>query len=127
MTDKIIVLTTCGSAAEARRIARALVEGKLAACVNVVSEPVESIYRWKGKIESAREFLLLIKTKKKEFSGLRRAILELHSYEVPEILALPVAAGSARYLKWIDDSVGPARSRRARVRRDRLVAGAKLR
>ncbi len=91
MTDRIVVLTTCGSAAESRRIARKLVEGKRAACVNILSAPVESIYRWKGKVESAWEFLLLIKTKRKEFAGLERAIRELHSYDVPEILALPVS------------------------------------
>jgi periplasmic divalent cation tolerance protein len=112
MTDKIVVLVTCGSAAEARRIARKLVEGKRAACVNILSAPVESVYRWRGKVESAREFLLVIKTRKREFAGLQRAILELHSYDVPEILALPVAAGSASYLKWIDESARVSRSHR---------------
>lgn len=112
MTDKIVVLATCGSAAEARRIARKLVEGKRAACVNILSAPVGSIYRWRGKVESAREFLLVIKTKRKEFAGLQRAILQLHSYEVPEVLALRVAAGSPGYLNWIDKSMGSSRSRR---------------
>src|SRR5271163_4574051 len=109
MTDRIVVLTTCGSAAEARRIARKLVEERRAACVNVLSVAVESIYRWRGKVESAREFLLLIKTRRKEFAGLERAIQKLHSYEVPEILALPVAAGSKSYLQWIDESIGSSR------------------
>jgi periplasmic divalent cation tolerance protein len=112
MTDKIVVLTTCGTAAEARRIARKVVEGKRAACVNILSAPVESVYQWRGKVESAREFLLVIKTTKKRFAGLRRTILELHSYDVPEILALPVSAGSRTYLKWIDESVGRPRQRR---------------
>jgi periplasmic divalent cation tolerance protein len=111
MTDKIVVLTTCGSAAEARRIARKLVDGKRAACVNILSAPVESIYRWRGKVESAREFLLVIKTRKRELAGLQRVIRELHSYDVPEILALPIAAGLPSYLQWIEESVGLARSR----------------
>jgi periplasmic divalent cation tolerance protein len=116
MTDKIVVLTTCSSAAEARRIARKLVEANRAACVNILRAPVESIYRWKGKVESSREFLLVIKTRKKEFAGLQRAIREMHSYEVPEIVALPISAGSTSYLQWIDESVG-ASPRRARERR----------
>jgi periplasmic divalent cation tolerance protein len=112
MTDKLVVLVTCGSVAEARRMARKLVEGRRAACVNVVKAPVESVYRWKRKVETAREFLLVIKTRKKEFAALRRAIVELHSYDVPEILALPVAAGSPSYLKWIDELVGTSRPAR---------------
>jgi periplasmic divalent cation tolerance protein len=111
MSDRIVVLTTCGSAAEARRIARKLVEEKRAACVNILSVAVESIYRWRGKVESGREFLLLIKTKRKEFAGLERSIRKLHSYKVPEVLALPIAAGSKGYLKWIDESVGSSRPR----------------
>jgi len=117
MTDKIVVLTTCSSAAEARRIARKLVEANRAACVNILRASVESVYRWKGKLVSSREFLLVIKTRRKEFAGLQRAIEGMHSYEVPEIVALPVAAGSKSYLRWIDESVGDSRSRRARERR----------
>jgi periplasmic divalent cation tolerance protein len=117
MTDKIVVLTTCSSATEARRIARKLVDGNRAACVNILRASVESIYRWKGKVESSREFLLLIKTSRKEFAGLRRAIQEIHSYELPEIVALPIAAGSASYLRWIDESLRVPRPRRARKRR----------
>lgn len=105
MTDKIVVFTTCGSAAEARRIARALVERKLAACVNIQQLPVQSFYRWKGKVESAKEFLLLIKTSRKRFAALEKAIRGLHSYEVPEIIALPIVAGSSKYLAWVSDSV----------------------
>ena len=102
---KIVVLTTCGSAREARRIARKLVQTRLAACVNVVRSPVESIYRWKGKVESAKEVLLVIKTSAKKFPQLERAFRGLHSYDVPEIIALPVAAGSREYLAWLDDSL----------------------
>jgi periplasmic divalent cation tolerance protein len=106
MTDKIVVLVTCGSRKEARRIARALVEKRLAACVNEIGAPVRSVYRWKGKVETAEEFLLLIKTAKGRFAGLRAAILELHSYDVPEIIALPIVEGSQAYLDWIAESVG---------------------
>jgi len=105
MTDKIVVVTTCGSAREGRRIARALVEQRLAACVNIQQLPMQSVYRWKGRVESAKEYLLLIKTSRKRFAALEQAIRRLHSYEVPEIVALPIVAGSAKYLAWISDSV----------------------
>jgi len=107
MTDKVVVLVTCGSAKEARRIARAVVEQKLAACVNVLDARVESVYRWKGKVESAKEFLLLIKTSRRRLPALQKKIQQLHSYDVPEIVALPIVAGSRRYLAWVNDSVGP--------------------
>jgi periplasmic divalent cation tolerance protein len=100
-----IVLVTCGSKAEAKTIARALVERRLAACVNVVTTPIESIYRWKGRTESAKEFLLVIKSTQSRFAALRREIEALHSYEVPEIIALPISAGSLQYLKWLAESV----------------------
>lgn len=105
MTDKIVVLVTCGSRKESRKIARALVKRRLAACVNEIAAPVRSVYRWKGKVETAEEFLLLIKTTKRRFAGLRAAILELHGYDVPEIIALPVVEGSRAYLDWIAESV----------------------
>lgn len=105
MTDKIVVLATCGSVKEARRIARALVEGGLAACVNIVQGPVESIYRWKGRVESAKERLVVIKTSRSRFAGVEREIRRLHSYQVPEIIALPVALGSRDYLAWMSTSV----------------------
>jgi periplasmic divalent cation tolerance protein len=105
MTDKIVVLVTCGSPKEARRIARALVEGRLAACGNVVEAPVASIYRWKGKVRTARECLLIIKTSGKRFAALRDAVKRLHSYDVPEIIALPIAAGSSEYLRWVAECV----------------------
>src|SRR5271156_555033 len=105
MTDKIIVLVTCGSRKEARKIARALVGQRLAACVTEIGVPVASTYRWKGKIESAKEFLLLIKTSKKRFAAVHDAVRKLHSYEVPEIIALSITAGSRAYLNWITASV----------------------
>ena len=101
----IIVLTTCGSAAVARKIARALVERRLAACVNVATAPVESIYRWKDKIERAKEYVLLIKTTLGRFGAVERAIREAHSYEVPEIIAVPIARGSREYLRWLGENV----------------------
>ena len=105
MNDKMVVLVTCPSAAEARRIARAVVEARLAACVNILPGAVTSIYRWKGKVESAKERLLLIKTSRKLMAKLRAAIERLHSYDVPEFIALPVAAGSPAYLAWIEENL----------------------
>jgi periplasmic divalent cation tolerance protein len=105
MTVKIVVLVTCGSAKEARKIARAVVEHRIAACANVVTTPVHSIYRWKGKVESAKEFLLIIKTTQSRFAKLQAEVKRLHSYDVPEIIALPIAAGAANYLNWISNSV----------------------
>jgi len=102
---KIIVLTTCGSRKEAGRIARAIVEQKLAACVNVLQSPVESVYRWKGKVDTAKEFLLIMKTSRARFAVLRDKILELHSYDIPEIIAIPIAAASDEYVAWLTESV----------------------
>ncbi len=116
MTDKHIVLVTCCSRREARRIARILISEKLAACVNILSTPVESIYRWKGKIETAREFLLLVKTSRRHLPALERRVRALHSYDVPEILALPIAHGSAGYIAWLADSLTP-RASTGRIRR----------
>jgi periplasmic divalent cation tolerance protein len=105
MTDKLVVLVTCRSAKEADRIARSLVETRLAACGNILRSPVLSIYRWKEKIESAREVLMVIKTSRRRFPALQAAIKRLHSYEVPEIIALPIAAGSRAYLSWLAESL----------------------
>lgn len=105
MTDKIVVMVTCRSQAEAKKIARAVVEARLAACANVLSGSVQSIYRWKGKVESAKEVLVLVKSTRKRFSALEREIRRLHSYDTPEIIALPIAVGSAAYLRWIEESV----------------------
>jgi periplasmic divalent cation tolerance protein len=111
MTDKIVVLVTCASAREARSIARKLVERRLAACGNVFESPVRSIYRWKGRVESAREFLLILKTSRKCFAALETAIRKLHSYDVPEIIALPVTVGSPPYLRWLSESVAASTRR----------------
>ena len=105
MTDKIVVLVTCGSAKEARKIARAVVEQRMAACANIVATPVQSVYRWKGRVESAKEFLLIIKTTQARFAKLKAEVKRLHSYDVPEIIALPIAAGGIDYLNWISESV----------------------
>lgn len=105
MTDKKLVLTTAGSNEEARKIARALVERRLAACVNIVPQ-IESVYRWEGKIDEAREWLLVIKTTAAAFDRVRNAIRELHSYEVPECICVSIEDGSPDYLKWIGESVG---------------------
>lgn len=109
MTNKIIVLVTCGSAREARKIARALVEHKFAACANILQAPVQSIYRWKGKVEAAKEVLIILKTSRTRFPALEREVRRLHSYEVPEIIALPIERGARAYLEWISESVRPAR------------------
>jgi periplasmic divalent cation tolerance protein len=102
MTDNRVVLTTTGSVDEARRIAEGLVERKLAACVNIVPKVV-SIYRWKGKVEEAEEWLLLIKTAA-PFDQVRDAILQMHSYELPECMSISIEDGSPEYLKWLTDS-----------------------
>ena len=102
MTDKRIVLTTAGSVDEARRIAETLVDRKLAACVTIVPKIV-SIYRWKGKVEEAEEWMLLIKPAA-GFEPVRDAILEMHSYELPECMSISIEDGSPEYLKWLEDS-----------------------
>ena len=104
MTDKRIVLSTAGSQDEARKLAHHLVEHQLAACVNIVPQ-IESIYRWQGKVESSQEWLLLIKTTAERFPSVRDAIRELHSYDLPECVALTIEDGSPDYLKWLGDSV----------------------
>jgi periplasmic divalent cation tolerance protein len=106
MTDKRIVLTTTGSEDEARKIARYLVDRHLAACVNVIPR-VESIYRWQGKVESAEEWMLVIKTTSEIFPAVRDAIRELHSYDLPECVVLAIEDGSPAYLQWLGESVNP--------------------
>jgi periplasmic divalent cation tolerance protein len=101
MTDKIVVLSTCASPEDAARIARSLVEKKLAACVNVMPA-VRSFYRWKGVVEDNQESLLVIKSSRGLFDQLRAEIEKLHSYEVPEVIALPIVDGSEGYLEWLD-------------------------
>jgi len=111
MTNTILVMVTCGSAKEAKRIARRLVDARLAACVNISTAPVQSIYRWKGKVKTAKEILLLVKSTRKRFPALEREIRRLHSYDTPEIIALPIATGSRAYLYWLAESVRPIRKR----------------
>jgi periplasmic divalent cation tolerance protein len=108
MSGYKLVLTTTGSREEAQRIARALVERRLAACVNIVPG-IESIYRWKEKIEQADEWLLPVKTTSSTFERVRDAIKELHSYDVPEYICIEIEDGSAEYLEWISESVVPSR------------------
>src|SRR5438093_9041467 len=99
MTNKLLVLSTAGSESEARKIAEALVERRLAACVNILPR-IQSIYRWEGKVEHADEYLLLIKTVKERQEQVCAAVRELHSYEVPECVAIQVEGGRPEYLKW---------------------------
>jgi periplasmic divalent cation tolerance protein len=106
MTDKRIVLTTAGSEEEARKIARTLVERELAACVNIVPQ-IESIYRWQGRVEEAREWLLIVKTTAAVFETVREAIVQLHSYDLPECICVAIEHGSSEYLYWIGASVEP--------------------
>jgi periplasmic divalent cation tolerance protein len=106
MTDKRIVLTTAGSEEEARKIARTLVERELAACVNIVPQ-IESIYRWQGRVEEAREWLLIVKTTAAVFETVREAIVQLHSYDLPECICVAIEDGSSEYLNWIGASVEP--------------------
>ena len=101
MTDKIVVFSTCGSEAEAEKIARHLIGEHLAACVNVVT-PVRSFYRWEGVVQESDEWLLVIKSSRDLFDKLRFALEAAHSYELPEVLAVPVVAGSPTYLNWMD-------------------------
>jgi periplasmic divalent cation tolerance protein len=103
MTDARIILTTAGSQEEAAKIAHALVERRLAACVNIVPR-IESVYRWQGKVETAQEWLLLIKTQAELFERVRDAVKELHSYDLPECVMLEVAAGTKEYLDWIAEN-----------------------
>ena len=99
----VVVLVTASSADEAVQIGRALVEDRLAACANVVG-PIRSIYRWEGAVEDAAEHLLVIKARAADFAALEALVRELHSYDVPEVIALPLRAGSAPYLAWLGDA-----------------------
>jgi periplasmic divalent cation tolerance protein len=100
MTDKIVVLSACASEPEAVRIARSLVEKRLAACVNIVNQ-ARSIYRWKDAIEDSEEFLLLIKSNRAKLPELRSELERMHSYEIPEVVALAIVDGSSAYLSWV--------------------------
>jgi len=101
LEDFIVILVTASSEEEAKKIAFSLVEKRVAACVNLIKD-IESIYRWKGKISDEKEVLILIKTRKKLYKSVEEEIKKLHSYEVPEIIALPIISGSKDYLYWMD-------------------------
>jgi periplasmic divalent cation tolerance protein len=104
MTDKRLVLSTTSSREEADKIAHALVEAHLAACVQIVG-PIQSVYRWQGGIEQAQEFLLLAKTTATSLAKLRGELQKLHSYEIPECIEIPIESGLPAYMNWIDESV----------------------
>ena len=107
MTEPIyqLVLTTCPDAELAGRIAHTLVNEKIAACVNVLP-PMQSVYRWRGRVESATEQLLVIKTRVADYPTVEKRIRELHSYELPEVIAVPIATGLPAYLAWLNDPDG---------------------
>jgi periplasmic divalent cation tolerance protein len=105
MTEAVLVLTTAGQESEAQKIAQELVKRRLAACVNIVPR-IQSAYRWEGKVETAEEFLLIIKTTKTRSADVKAAIGELHSYDLPECIVISIESGSEEYLKWIKESVG---------------------
>lgn len=104
MKEFIVVYVTVSSSEEGKRIAKALVEERLAACVNQLPG-VRSTYRWEGKVEESGEELLIIKTSPRLFTALEQRVCELHSYAVPEVIAVPIIAGSKPYLQWLDDQL----------------------
>lgn len=106
-SNYLIVLSTAPDGPTARRLAKLLVRERLAACVNVVGG-VQSVYRWKGAMESAREYLLVAKTTRPRFDALRARLVAAHPYDVPEIMALPLADGLAKYLSWISENTTPS-------------------
>jgi periplasmic divalent cation tolerance protein len=110
MTDKIVVLSSCETELEAVKIARHLIDKRVAACVNIISK-VRSIYRWKDAagndtVEDNQEFVLMIKTRRDLFPKVRAEIASIHSYKVPEIIALPIVDGADSYLAWLDREFG---------------------
>jgi periplasmic divalent cation tolerance protein len=107
MTDKIVLLSTCNSEEQAARLARHLVEQRLAACVNILPQ-VRSFYRWNEKVEDSGEWMLVIKSRRDLFLALRAEIAKMNSYDVPEIIALPVVDGSEAYLGWLDHELKAA-------------------
>lgn len=109
MTDKIVVFSACGSAMEAAAIARRLVEKRLAACVNLLPG-ARSIYHWKGAVEESEEVLLVIKSSRALFRELRTELEKVHSYEVPELIAMPIVDGSEPYLEWMDHELAAAKA-----------------
>ncbi len=105
MTDKIIVFSACGSADEGRKLARQLVEKRVAACVTIVPG-AQSVYHWQGKIEESAEWLLVVKTRRDLFDALKAELQGMHSYQTPEIVAVPIVAGLESYLTWMDRELG---------------------
>jgi len=105
MTDKIVVFSACATEEEAEKIARTLVEARLAACVNIVPG-ARSVYRWQGAIETAAEWMLIIKSSRQIFGRLSGALEKAHSYQIPEVLAVPVVEGAPNYLNWLEDQLG---------------------
>ncbi len=101
MSEKIIVFSNCGSQEEARRVARALVDTRVCACVNIIPG-IQSIYRWQGSIQQEAEWMLIIKTTRELFDRLSAELRKNHSYEIPEVIAIPIVEGNPDYLKWID-------------------------
>jgi periplasmic divalent cation tolerance protein len=99
-----VVLVTCATLEEARKMARGVVEKRLAACVNIVTHAVESFYSWEGKLENSSEYMLMMKTSEERLEDLQKEVLALHSYETPEFIVLPIVAGSEVYLKWLGDN-----------------------
>lgn len=100
-----VVLVTCATLEEARKIAREIVEKRVAACANILTHAVESFYTWEGRLENSSEYLLIIKTKEERIEALQQEVLRLHSYDTPEFIVLPIVAGSECYLKWLSESV----------------------
>lgn len=110
MTDKIVVFSTCESHQEAEKIATSLVEKRLAACVNLIPG-VQSIYRWRGAVERSKEFLLVIKSSRELLRDLQAELSRMHSYEIPEVLALSIVDGAEDYLNWMERELQPAGTR----------------
>jgi periplasmic divalent cation tolerance protein len=106
LQDALVVITTTETQQAAEQMAHQLVKARLAACVQLIA-PVTSVYRWQGKVETASEVLLLIKTTRAAYAALERAIKQTHSYQTPEIIALPIATGAPDYLTWLRAAVKP--------------------
>lgn len=100
-----VVLVTCATLEEARKIAYRVVETHHAACANILTHAIESFYTWEGKLENSSEYLLLLKTADERLEDLQKLVLSLHSYDTPEFIVLPIVSGSDDYLKWLSDSV----------------------
>lgn len=105
MTDKIVVFSTCATEEEAARLAQALVEARIAACVTILPG-ARSVYRWQGAIQTSGECMLMIKSSRALFEPLRAALEKAHSYDVPELLALPVVDGAPNYMNWLEGQLG---------------------